>query len=71
MIEIEKIVSSERGNVYPVYVEGQLNCPTKDCGGISGFYNMLKILKGKDHPEYEEMHTWAGRYNLKKFNLVK
>ncbi len=70
-IQIEKIIDSEPGKVYPVCIEGKMNCPPENCGGISGFYNMLEILNDKDHPEFEDMHNWAGRYNPKKFNLIR
>jgi hypothetical protein len=68
-IEVEKI--TDEVQEYPVCVEGEMNCPPEDCGGIPGFENLLSILNDKGHPEYEEMREWAGRYNPKKFNMAK
>ena len=64
-IEIEEIVNSEPGKVYPVCIECLQNFPPEDCGGIPGFYNLLEILNDNDHPEYEEMKIWAGRTILR------
>ena len=70
-IEVEKMLNSEDGHEYPVCIEGELNCPPEDCGGMHGYRNMLETLKDKNHPEYLEMREWAGRYNPKKFNTGK
>jgi hypothetical protein len=37
-----------------------MNCPPEDCGGVSGFYNLLEIIGNKKHPEHEEMLEWLG-----------
>lgn len=71
-VEVEKFMPGDTGQVYPVCLEGSLNCPPEDCGGIPGYYNLLEILKDKKHPEYSEMKTWVGRgYNPEKFDLEK
>ena len=70
-IEVEKIMDTEEGQKYPVCIEGELNCPPENCGGIPGYRNILEILNDKGHPEYQEMREWAGRYNPKKFNKEK
>jgi len=70
-IEVEKIASEEDGQQYPICIEGEMNCPPEDCGGIPGFENMLAILKDRTHPEFQDMYQWAGRYNPKKFNMAK
>ena len=45
---------------YPVCVDGKLNCPPEDCGGIPGFYELLRILSDKRHPERKKMLAWLG-----------
>ena len=61
IITVEKFLPKEQEKKYPICLDGTLACPPEDCGGISGFYNMLEILKDKNHPEYRETKTWVGR----------
>ena len=68
-IEVEKIINEAQD--IPVCIEGEMNCPPEDCGGIPGFENMLGILKDRTHPEFQDMYQWAGSYNPKKFSLAK
>ena len=71
-VTVEKLLPKEEKTVYPVCVNGELNCPPEDCGGIGGFYNMLKILQDKRHPEYKDMRTWIGKkYDPLAFDTVK
>ncbi|MBQ7585251.1 MAG: plasmid pRiA4b ORF-3 family protein [Desulfovibrionaceae bacterium] len=44
----------------PWCIKAKGACPLEDCGGIYGFANMLEILEDPDHPEYEDIHEWAG-----------
>ena len=48
---------------------GKLNCPPEDCGGIPGFYEMLRVLRDKRHPERAEMLEWLGdNYDAQAFD---
>ncbi|MFZ6012125.1 MAG: plasmid pRiA4b ORF-3 family protein [Bacteroidota bacterium] len=46
VLEVEK-VEPLLDLVLPACIEGELNCPPEDCGGIPGFMNLLEILKNK------------------------
>lgn len=35
-------------------------CPPEDCGGTSGFAELLEVLADPDHEEHERMLTWVG-----------
>jgi len=71
-ITLEQLISTEEKVNYPVCLDGALSCPPEDCGGIGGFYNLLKILADKKHPEYKETRYWVGRkYNHEAFDLIK
>jgi hypothetical protein len=71
-VEVEKIDKEDPERVYPLCVGGNLNCPPEDCGGISGYYNLLEILKDKKHPEYKDMKGWLGKkYDPGKLGLNK
>jgi hypothetical protein len=55
---------------YSICIDGELNCPPEDCGGIWGFYDMLEKLKNKKHPEYKELIDWLGKnYDPNKFDI--
>jgi hypothetical protein len=68
---VEELLDREPDQLYPVCLDGEMNCPPEDCGGIPGFENMLAILRDRTHPEFQEMYAWAGRYNPNKFNKEK
>lgn len=69
-LELETIVEKKPSQQYPFCLEGELNCPPEDCGGIPGFYEMMKVLKNKRHPEHKETKEWLGDlYDPKSFDL--
>ena len=60
IVELEKILPKEEKVKYPICIKGKRACPPEDCGGISGYYNLLEIMKDSEHEEYEEMLEWLG-----------
>ena len=66
---LEKIVEKKDGQFYPVCLTGEMNCPPEDCGGIYGYYDKLKVLKSKKHPDYRDTVEWMGDYDMKEFDL--
>lgn len=38
------------------------NAPPEDCGGISGFYDMVDALVDPDHPNHANATEWADDY---------
>lgn len=68
-ILIEKFLPRDRKTKYPTCVDGKLNCPPEDCGGIGGFYGLLDIISNKRHPERKEMLEWlGGHYDAEHFD---
>ncbi len=49
------IRQGETGVSYPRYVGSEWSCPTEDCGGIPGFYDMLEAQAVPEHPEHAEV----------------
>lgn len=71
-IALEKLIETEVKRVYPICIDGQLNCPPEDCGGINGFNDILQILENKEHPRYKEIRNWVGKnYDPEQFDTVK
>jgi hypothetical protein len=48
---------------YPRYIGGQGNGPPEDCGGVSGFYEMLEARANPDHPSHAEAVEWLDDYD--------
>lgn len=68
-IVVEKFLTKEKSLNYPHCIDGKLNCPPEDCGGIPGFYNLIEIMENKKHPERKEMLAWLGaEYDPEVFN---
>lgn len=50
-IELEELYTPQKGEEFRMYMDGERRCPPEDCGGVNGFYEMLKILNNPDDPE--------------------
>lgn len=59
-IEVQKIAEPEAGAAYPVCLEGKKACPPEDCGGVWGYYELLKAVADPDHEDHEDMVEWLG-----------
>jgi hypothetical protein len=57
---LEKILPLNPKDNLPLCLDGKMNCPPEDCGGIPGFYSLLKILKNPKHKEYDFYLEWVG-----------
>jgi len=55
---LEGILLKEEGVRYPKCVAGERACPPEDCGGVHGYYELIKILKNPKHPEYRDHIEW-------------
>ena len=49
-ILVEKILPLEKGTHYPVCVTGRRACPPEDCGGATGYKELLEILLDPSRP---------------------
>jgi pRiA4b ORF-3-like protein len=66
----EKILSPNPGFKHPACLAGANACPPEDCGGIGGYYNLLKILADPKHPEHSDMTDWiGGELNTEEFSV--
>jgi len=60
-VVVERFLPKKTLAQYPYCMSGKYSSPPEDCGGIKAYYNLLKILKDKTHPEYKETLKWVGR----------
>ncbi len=68
-IEIEDVRDERDGDSWARCLGGARACPPEDCGGTDGYARLLEILFDPRHPEFEEMRTWAGRFEPDRFDL--
>lgn len=59
-ILLEKILPYDNNINYPICLDGKMNCPPDDCGGIWGYADILDIVKQPDHEEYDSFMEWLG-----------
>ena len=55
---LEGILLKDKSFAYPRCLEGARACPPEDCGGVSGYEDLLEILGDPKHEEFEAMNTW-------------
>jgi len=57
---------------FAVCTDGANACPPEDCGGTSGYAELLEALKNPRHEEHEEYRTWAGTdFDPARFDLAQ
>lgn len=55
---------------YPRFIGGERDCPPEDCGGISGFYDMLEIRSDPTHEQYAEINDWLDGYDPEELDTL-
>ena len=69
-IAFEKSGPAVEGQSYPVCIAGKRNCPPEDCGGVSGYAELLAALANPADPEHNEQKAWIGEeFDPDKFDL--
>jgi hypothetical protein len=58
-VVVEAIESPVEGKGYPVCLDGERACPPEDCGGVSGYEELLRVLGDPSDPEHEHMVSWT------------
>lgn len=73
LIEVEKIHGfNELFGTFAKCLEGSRACPPEDCGGVSGYEDLLKIIQDPKHEEHESMIGWVGdSFDPDAFDLVR
>lgn len=60
---VSDVRPGEPGGAYPRYIGGERECPPEDCGGISGFYEMLEARADPTHDDHAEISEWLDGYD--------
>ncbi len=59
-IVVEGEVDGVAGELYPLCVDGAGACPPEDCGGISGYRELLEALAGPRSRRQRDLLRWLG-----------
>jgi hypothetical protein len=71
-VKLEGNIFKENGMKYPVCLDGERACPPEDCGGVPGYYDLLKILSNPKDEDYKSTKEWVGKsWNSEKFDKNK
>ncbi|XP_044254808.1 uncharacterized protein y4hQ-like [Tribolium madens] len=63
LVVLEKILPFKTTVSYPKCVGGRRACPPEDCGGVSGYAQLLKVLANPSHRDYQERITnWLDQF---------
>ncbi len=60
-LTVEAMVEAEPATKVPTCEAGARACPPEDCGGPSGYEELLAALADPAHPEHASMSEWLGR----------
>ena len=61
---VEAIESPVEGKRYPVCLDGARACPPEDCGGVTGYDDLLRALADPSHPEHDHLIGQPDRCHL-------
>ena len=68
----EGCLRAERGQRYPVCLEGERACPPEDVGGVRGYRDFLQAITDPEHEDHDRLLEWAGgRFDPQGFDPAK
>jgi hypothetical protein len=69
---LEDILSDNNKQKLPECIAGARRCPPEDCGGSSGYEELLAAIKDSKHEDHHSMMEWlGGKFDPEKFNLTQ
>lgn len=68
-VGLEGIFPKEKGNKYPICLDGDLSGPPEDCGGTPGHYRCIDALINND--DSDGLLTWLGDWRPDNFDPNK
>ncbi|MGB6457353.1 MAG: plasmid pRiA4b ORF-3 family protein [Streptosporangiaceae bacterium] len=68
IVTVEGVLPAEAGVAYPRCTAGKRACPPDDCGGLTGYYQMLAVLADPGHQDYPARLAWLGISSAAEFD---
>jgi Plasmid pRiA4b ORF-3-like protein len=69
-VVLERCLQADPNMSYPACTGGAGACPPEDCGGVVGFYSLLRTLRNPQHEGHKQLLEWLGRkYDPKVFSI--
>ncbi|MFZ3577195.1 plasmid pRiA4b ORF-3 family protein [Virgibacillus sp. DJP39] len=53
---------------YPTLIDGAETAPPEDVGGMSGYYEFLKIFNNPKHPDHDDTRAWANEQGYREYD---
>jgi hypothetical protein len=60
----------DTGTAYPRFIAGERDCPPEDCGGITGFYEMLEARDDPTHSDHADICDWLDGYDPDELDIL-
>jgi hypothetical protein len=61
IVELEEILPDQPDHEYPCLIDGARSCPPEDCGGTTGYTDLLEVLIDPTHEEFEHRGAFYKR----------
>jgi hypothetical protein len=59
-VTVEKVLTADPDDNYPLCIGGKRACPPEDCGATSGYDHFLQALADPHHEDHEQLRGWIG-----------
>ncbi len=59
-VQLEGFFFKDKAVKYPLCIDGERACPPEDCGGVQGYFELIKTLSNPENEDYKEMKDWVG-----------
>lgn len=67
LIKLEEIIDNYYYG-YPTLIDGAEAAPPEDVGGLSGYYEFLKIYHDEKHFDHEDVKAWAEEQRYREYD---
>lgn len=57
---LEELLSADPTGLYPACTDGARACPPEDCGGTTGYQELLDALADPHHRDHHDLRRWLG-----------